>query len=162
MHGKTSRAGTPTRGIAPQTFVNYIENHDQICNSGFRASAFPIFPAGCYRALTALLLLAPATPMLFMGQEFGASSPFVFFADHKPELAKLVYKGRLEFVSQFPSLATAESQAKIPDPADVGTFEMCKLKLEERRTHQNITSCTATVAATARRSGVSRSRCPWL
>ncbi len=73
-----------------------------------------------------------------MGQEFCASSPFVFFADHKPELAKLVYQGRLEFVRQFTSLATPESQAKIPDPAAWQTFEACKLKLAEREEHKPI------------------------
>jgi len=130
------RRGTPVRGIAPQTFINYLDNHDQICNSGFGERIHSMSHPGNFRALTALLLLAPSTPMLFMGQEFGASSRFVFFADHKPELAKLVYKGRLEFVSQFPSLATAESQARIPDPADAQTFQSCKLQLEERQSHR--------------------------
>ena len=132
------RRGTPTRGLKPSTFVTFLENHDQICNSGFgeriQFSAHP----GCYRALTALLLLGPGTPLLFMGQEFCASSPFVFFADHKPELAKLVYQGRLEFISQFTSLATPESQARIPDPAAWQTFEACKLKLAEREEHKPI------------------------
>jgi maltooligosyltrehalose trehalohydrolase len=135
---QNKRRGTSARGIAPSTFVNYLDNHDQICNSGFGERVHSTSHPGSYRALTALLLLAPSTPMLFMGQEFGASSPFVFFADHKPELAKLVYQGRLEFVSQFPSLATPESQARIPDPADIRTFETCKLKLHERESHREI------------------------
>lgn len=132
------RRGTPTRGLAPATFVNFLENHDQICNSGIGGRIHYSSHPGCYRALTALLLLTPSTPLLFMGQEFGASSPFVFFADHKPELAKLVHQGRKQFVSQFASLATAESQASIPDPADEKTFAACKLKLSERQTHQKI------------------------
>lgn len=135
---QSQKRGTPTRGVAPSTFINFLENHDQVCNSGFGERVLFNAHPGCYRAMTALLLLAPSTPLLFMGQEFGASSPFVFFADHKPELAKLVYKGRLEFVSQFRSLATPESQAKIPDPAARETFEACKLKLEERQTHDAI------------------------
>lgn len=133
---QNQRRGTPTRGIVPATFVNYLENHDQICNSGFGERIHKATHPGCYRAMTALLLLAPSTPLLFMGQEFAASTPFAFFADHTPELATLVYRGRLEFVSQFPCLATAESQAKIPDPGDRKTFEACKLKLDERWTHQ--------------------------
>lgn len=132
------RRGTPTRGLKPSTFVTFLENHDQICNSGFGERIHFASHPGCYRALTALLLLGPGTPLLFMGQEFGASSPFVFFADHKPELAKLVYKGRLEFVSQFTSLATPESQARIPDPAAWQTFTACKLKLAEREEHKPI------------------------
>jgi maltooligosyltrehalose trehalohydrolase len=132
------RRGTPTRGLKPSTFVTFLENHDQICNSGFgERIQFASHPGG-FRALTALLLLGPGTPLLFMGQEFCASSPFVFFADHKPELAKLVYQGRLEFVSQFTSLATPESQARIPDPAAWQSFQACKLKLAEREEHKPI------------------------
>ena len=132
------RRGTPSAGLQPCAFINYLENHDQICNAGFGKRIHLQSQPGCYRALTALLLLGPGTPLLFQGQEFGASSPFTFFADHNPELAKLVYKGRLEFVSQFPSLAAPESQARIPDPADVETFESCKLKLAERETHSQV------------------------
>jgi len=76
--------------------------------------------------------------MLFQGQEFGASSPFTYFADHQPELGKLVYQGRLKFVSQFPSLARPESQARVPDPRRSETFEMCKLRDEERAAHGRI------------------------
>jgi maltooligosyltrehalose trehalohydrolase len=130
--------GTPTRGLAPAAFINFLENHDQICNSGFGERIHYSSHPGCYRALTALLLLAPSTPLLFMGQEFGASSPFVFFADHKPELAKLVHQGRKDFVAQFASLATPESQAIIPNPADEKIFAACRLNLAERQTHQKI------------------------
>jgi maltooligosyltrehalose trehalohydrolase len=132
------RRGSPTRGIEPYTFIHYLENHDQVCNSGFGERIHLSSKAGCYRALTALLLLGPATPLLFQGQEFGASTPFTFFADHNPELAKLVYKGRKEFVSQFPSLAHPESQARIPDPALPETFASCKLNLAEREKHAEI------------------------
>jgi maltooligosyltrehalose trehalohydrolase len=73
--------------------------------------------------------------MLFQGQEFAASSPFLFFADHEPELAAAVRKGRAEFLSQFRSMATPEMQQLIPDPNDPGTFERCKLDLGERGSH---------------------------
>jgi maltooligosyltrehalose trehalohydrolase len=82
--------------------------------------------------MTALLLLGPQTPMLFMGQEFGASTPFLYFADHEPELAALVRKGRHEFLAQFPTLALPELQQALDDPADPGTFEKCKLDFGER------------------------------
>jgi maltooligosyltrehalose trehalohydrolase len=88
--------------------------------------------------MTALLLLAPGTPMLFQGQEFGASSPFLFFADHNPDLRPLVYKGRLEFLAQFRSLATAEMRACQHDPGDASTFERCKLDFSEREKHAGI------------------------
>ncbi len=78
------------------------------------------------------MLLMPGTPMLFQGQEFGASSPFLYFADHNPELAKAVQKGRGEFLTQFPSLASAEARARVLAPHDPRTFERCVLNWEER------------------------------
>jgi maltooligosyltrehalose trehalohydrolase len=85
--------------------------------------------------VTALLLLAPATPLLFQGQEFAASAPFVYFAEHRPDLAALVRKGRGEFLAQFPSLAAPDVSACMPDPGAVTTFERCKLDLGERVRH---------------------------
>ena len=82
--------------------------------------------------MTALLLLGPHTPMLFQGQEFSASSPFLFFADHEPELARKVRAGRAEFLKQFPSLAGPEVGQVLPDPDEPATFERCKLRPEER------------------------------
>jgi maltooligosyltrehalose trehalohydrolase len=128
------RRGTRTRGIPPQAFVNFLENHDQAANNGGKRLWQTTSP-GRYRALTALLLLCPETPMLFQGQEFASSSPFYYFADHKPELARLVHKGRKEFVAQFPNLATPAMQERIPDPADANTFEHCKLNFSERQQH---------------------------
>ena len=60
--------------------------------------------------------------MLFQGQEFAASSPFVFFADHDSELASTVKEGRLEFLKQFPSLASPDMQTRLPDPTDPRNF----------------------------------------
>ena len=74
--------------------------------------------------------------MLFMGQEFAASTPFLYFADHKPDLARLVKKGRDEFLAQFPSLSTPEGRAHLPDPADPETFTRCKLDWAERARHR--------------------------
>ncbi|MGH8056786.1 MAG: DUF3459 domain-containing protein, partial [Candidatus Entotheonellia bacterium] len=88
-----------------------------------------------YRALMALMLLAPETPLLFMGQEFGASSPFLFFADHQKGLAEVVHRGRQKFLAQFPSYATPESQAQVPDPSAPSTFERSKLDMTERTSH---------------------------
>jgi maltooligosyltrehalose trehalohydrolase len=76
--------------------------------------------------------------MLFQGQEFAASSPFLYFADHHPELAGLVSRGRKEFLAQFPTLALPDTQAILPEPADPRTFQRCKLNFEERQTHAAI------------------------
>ena len=86
--------------------------------------------------MTALLLLAPGTPMLFQGQEFAASSPFLFFADQNAELSDMVRQGRIEFLAQFPSLATPEMPEHFADPGDPATFERCKLDHSERETHR--------------------------
>ena len=109
----------------------FLENHDQIANFGDGARLHTHTAPGRYRAMTALFLLMPGTPMLFQGQEFGARTPFLFFADHRGDLAAAVQKGRGEFVSQFPSLATAEMQAALPAPHDPATFEGCKLNRDD-------------------------------
>ena len=127
--------GTRTDGIAPAAFVTFIENHDQVANFGDGSRSHARTTPGRYRAMTALLLLMPGTPMLFQGQEFGATSPFLFFADHEPELAAAVQQGRAEFLSQFPSMASLEAQARLPAPHDPATFERCKLRWEERDLH---------------------------
>ena len=127
--------GSRTTGIAPTAFVHFIENHDQLANSGDGARLHARAAPGKLRAMTALLLLMPGTPMLFQGQEIAASAPFLYFADHNPDLARAVQKGRAEFVAQFTSLASAEAQARLPVPHDPSTFERCKLDWRERETH---------------------------
>ena len=127
--------GTRTDGIPAAAFVTYLENHDQVANSGDGSRVRFQTSPGRYRAMTALMLLMPGTPMLFQGQEFGASAPFMYFADHNPELAKAVQNGRAEFVKQFPSLASASAQQHVPVPHDPQTFERCKLNWQERETN---------------------------
>jgi maltooligosyltrehalose trehalohydrolase len=132
------RRGSRTTGIPAWSFVTYVENHDQIANSGDGTRLRFHTSPGRHRAITALMLLMPATPMLFQGQEFGATSPFLYFADHKPDLAAAVQKGRAEFVRQFPSLASPEIQRRLPPPHDPKTFERCKLNWNEREAHQSL------------------------
>ncbi|SLM47353.1 Malto-oligosyltrehalose trehalohydrolase [Nitrospira japonica] len=127
--------GTVVKDEPAQGFVFYLQNHDQIANHlrGDRVHAFAS-PAR-YRALVTLFLLAPETPLLFMGQEFAASAPFLFFADHVPELAEKVRDGRKTFLSEFPPYATVEAKNAMPDPGDVATFERSRLDLSERSRH---------------------------
>jgi maltooligosyltrehalose trehalohydrolase len=129
---QSQRRGTPGLNLPPTAFVTFIQNHDQIANSGHGERCHELTSPGRYRAMTALTLLGPGTPMLFQGQEFAASSPFLFFADHKGELARLVRQGRAEFLAQFRSLATPEARAALDDPCDARTFERSKLDLSER------------------------------
>lgn len=129
------RRGTTSLGLAAEKFVNFIQNHDQIANSGRGLRVHELCSPGMYRAVTAVTLLFPGTPMLFQGQEFAASSPFYYFADHQPELAKLVHEGRRSFMKQFRSVALSEIFARLPDPADPMTFARSKLDFGERHTH---------------------------
>jgi maltooligosyltrehalose trehalohydrolase len=116
-----NRRGTPSHDLPPERLVCFLDNHDQVANSAAGLRVHQITSPGRCRALTALLLLQPQTPMLFQGQEFGAPSPFLYFADHKPELAQLVREGRLGFMKQFPSVR------EIAPPESHETFERCKL-----------------------------------
>ena len=135
---QNQRRGTPGLDLTPAAFVHFIENHDQLSNSAYGQRTREITSFGKYKAMTALLLLGPQTPLLFQGQEFAASAPFLYFADHNPELAKLVRKGRAQFMAQFPSIARPEMQACLPDPADPATFHRCKLDFSQRQQHAQI------------------------
>jgi maltooligosyltrehalose trehalohydrolase len=126
------RRGTPALDLPPTAFVHFLQNHDQIANSGTGCRLHQVTSAGEYKALTALLLLMPQTPMLFQGQEFASGKTFHYFADHQPDLAKLVRAGRAKEIAQFPSMATEEMQASLRDPADPATFEESKIGLEQR------------------------------
>jgi maltooligosyltrehalose trehalohydrolase len=124
--------GTPVLDIAPAHFVNFLDNHDQIANSGRGDRIHALTSPGLYRTLTALLLLAPNTPMLFMGQEYAAPQPFLYFADNEPWLAATVHDGRIDSLGQFPSLATSAMKNEMADPSDRLTFERCQLDPSER------------------------------
>lgn len=127
--------GTACRGVRACGFVNFLQNHDQIANSGLGDRAQRLTSPGRWRAMTALWLLAPQTPMFFQGQEFAASTPFLYFADNEPGQAKRVAEGRKQFLSQFPSLATDEARAHLPEPSHRETFERCQLQFDERESH---------------------------
>jgi maltooligosyltrehalose trehalohydrolase len=127
-HWQKKPRGSAVTTQPAHTFVVFTQNHDQVANSlsGERITALTS-PAS-NRALTAVMLLAPTTPLLFMGQEFGASNPFLFFADHcEAALGAKVREGRKEFLAQFPSYGSAAAQALVPDPGAPATFARSKL-----------------------------------
>lgn len=128
--------GEPALSVAPRHFVNFIENHDQIANSGRGRRLHQSTSPGRHRALTALMLLMPGTPMLFQGQEFSSSAPFLYFADHKPELAAQVAEGRRAFLHQFESLASESMASRLLAPDARATFQISKLDWRECEAHR--------------------------
>ena len=130
------RRGSAGLDMHPASLITFIQNHDQVANSAYGARCHMLAAPGKLRAMTALLLLAPGTPMLFQGQEFAASSPFPFFADQNAALCDMIRQGRVEFLAQFVSLATPEMPEYFADPASPTTFERCKLDHSERETHR--------------------------
>lgn len=127
--------GTPTLDLTPCCYVNFLQNHDQIANSLAGLRLDRLTSPARLRALTALLLLGPNTPLLFQGQEFAASAPFLYFADHAGDLAEAVGKGRRKFLSLFPSIAAGNTSELVPAPESRRTFQRCKLDLTERERH---------------------------
>jgi maltooligosyltrehalose trehalohydrolase len=152
------RRGRPAYDLPPAAFVTYLQNHDQVANSVRGIRLHEQTSPGRYRALTALLLLGPGTPLLFQGQEFAASTPFLFFADHVPAIAGAVRKGRAKFLAQFPGIATSEMQACLADPGDQATFERCKLDPGERTRHAAAYRLTKDLLRLRREDGVFGSR----
>lgn len=155
------RRGTPTFGLKPSSFIIYLQNHDQIANSARGLRVHQLASPGRHRAMTALTLLAPQTPMLFQGQEFSASTPFLYFADHHPELAKLVSKGRSDLLSQFPSIATPEVRSQLAEPSEPATFQRCKLDLSERERHADAYALHRDLLKLRREDPVFRSQAAW-
>ena len=126
------RRGSPTMGNSPSSYINYIQNHDQIGNSawGIRIDRLTN-PAGL-RAMTAVLFLMPQTPMIFQGQEFAASAPFLYFADLSRETSQQVHAGRIDFLKQFTNIDSPEVIDTIDKPYELETFQQSRLDLRER------------------------------
>ena len=134
------RRGTPALDLNPWNFIAYLMNHDQVANSARGDRLNVITDPALYRAMSALLMLGPATPMLFQGQEFGATTPFLYFCDHEAALCELVNTGRRKFLGQFRSLAQSEMQNVFDHPGDLPAFERSRLNLNERVTNERVYS----------------------
>jgi maltooligosyltrehalose trehalohydrolase len=121
------RRGTDSRACPSAAFVCFLENHDQVANTGRGVRLHQVSHPGRWRAMVSLMLLGPQVPMLFQGQECATTSPFTYFADHEGDLAEAVRKGRLEFLSQFPHLTDAETREILADPGDEAAFRACRI-----------------------------------
>jgi maltooligosyltrehalose trehalohydrolase len=131
--------GTPSLGIAPEAFVCFIENHDQIANTGTGERLRVQTSAARYRAMTALLLLGPWTPLLFQGEEFGAANPFLFFADiGDASVRNAIRKGRAEWLAPFLSVTQEQALKTLSAPDDPQVFDRCKLDFSEREKNREL------------------------
>jgi maltooligosyltrehalose trehalohydrolase len=129
--------GTPSAHLPPLAFVNALQTHDQIGNRA-QGERIGMLAAGCgreaaLRALVACLLLSPSPPMLFMGEEWGAGSPFLYFCDFAGDLARAVTEGRRNEFGRFARFAEAQARAAIPDPNALDSFQRSRLDWRERR-----------------------------
>jgi maltooligosyltrehalose trehalohydrolase len=124
--------GTDPSGIPPRRFVYCLQNHDQIGNRALGDRLHHQIDLAAYRAATALLLCCPATPLVFMGQEWSASTPFLFFTDHQKSLGEKVTEGRREEFKNFSAFSDPVIRDRIPDPQAESTFQASKLIWEEK------------------------------
>ncbi|MCP3143327.1 malto-oligosyltrehalose trehalohydrolase [Pyxidicoccus xibeiensis] len=129
------RRGSPLLRTPAEHVVFYLQNHDQLANTLRGERLHVLTGAPRMRALTTFFLLLPQTPMLFMGQEFFASSPFLYFVDHQPELQGLVQQGRDGFLSQFASARHALEAEGFHMPIGEEAFRRSKLDWSERARH---------------------------
>lgn len=123
-----ARRGEPSRHLPPAAFVSFLQTHDQIGNRAFGERLGQLAEPAALAAATAILLLAPAPPLLFMGEEFAAAQPFLYFCDFGPELAAAVNAGRRREFAGFKRFAAASgAMAELPDANAPSTFAACKL-----------------------------------
>jgi maltooligosyltrehalose trehalohydrolase len=121
------RRGEPSTHLPLSAFVVYTQTHDQVGNRARGERLSMLVDADALRQAVAAVLLSPAVPMLFMGEEYAASTPFLYFCDFGPELAVAVTRGRREEFSRFKRFGDPVSRAVIPDPNDVETFRASRL-----------------------------------
>jgi maltooligosyltrehalose trehalohydrolase len=124
--------GTDPAGLSPERFVFCLQNHDQIGNRALGRRLHHDVDLAAYRAASVLLLTAPETPLLFMGQEWAASTPFLYFTDHHPELGRLVTEGRRAEFRHFSAFSDPAARERIPDPQALSTFLSSRLRWDER------------------------------
>lgn len=130
--------GEPSHELPPTAFVNFLQNHDQVGNRAFGERIPQLTDSVCLKAATAILLLAPSPPLLFMGEEFAAKTPFFFFCNFTGDLAKAVTEGRRNEFKRFAKFIDPEMRAQIPDPNSEATFKNSKLDWRslQQRAHE--------------------------
>lgn len=134
-----TRRGEPSRHLPASAFVAFLQNHDQVGNRAFGDRLVEIADTRSLRAAVAILLLAPSPPLIFMGEEFGAKTPFLFFCDFERELAAAVTAGRRNEFARFARFSDRATREQIPDPSAAETYERSKLDWTslENREHRD-------------------------
>jgi malto-oligosyltrehalose trehalohydrolase len=127
MRCRGTPRGEPSADLPPTAFVAFLQNHDQIGNRAFGERLGEIVPAEALRAASAVYLLLPQVPMIFMGEEWNAREPFTFFCDFSGELALAIREGRRKEFAAFPAFRDSHENREIPDPGDPQTFRSAKL-----------------------------------
>jgi maltooligosyltrehalose trehalohydrolase len=145
--------GTDPSNVPMQRFVVCLQNHDQIGNRAAGDRLHDRIDAASWRAASVLLLTAPMTPLVFMGQEWAASTPFQFFTDFEPGLGAAVTEGRRQEFAAFPEFSDPEARQRIPDPQAASTLEASRLRWEERERdgHREVLALYRAVIALRRR-----------
>ncbi len=115
--------GTPSAHLPPTAFIVFLQNHDQIGNRALGERLTRLAEPGALQAATVLLLLSPMVPLLFMGEEWASNRPFLFFTDHREELARAVREGRRAEFAEFGAFQDPVMRESIPDPNAADTFE---------------------------------------
>jgi maltooligosyltrehalose trehalohydrolase len=144
IHDNAPR-GEPSAQLPPTAFVMFLQNHDQIGNRAFGERLRTLCAPQALLAATALLLLSPQIPLLFMEEEFGSTQPFLYFTDYTGELAEAVREGRRREFAKFSAFTDPERRARIPDPNAVQTFALSSPPVEEE---PNGTGSTGSIGAT--------------
>ncbi|HEX3466092.1 MAG TPA: malto-oligosyltrehalose trehalohydrolase [Candidatus Elarobacter sp.] len=155
--------GEPSASLPSTAFVGFLQNHDQIGNRAYGERITALAPADAVRAATAIVLLAPQIPLLFMGEEWAASTPFLFFADFGAELAAAVTEGRRKEFAAWPAFADPATRERIPDPQAAETMRASTLRWNERtypwhaemlRLHEHLLAIRARIIVPHLASGV--------
>jgi 1,4-alpha-glucan branching enzyme/maltooligosyltrehalose trehalohydrolase len=124
--------GTPSAHLPPTAFVSFLQNHDQVGNRAFGDRITVLAEPEAVRAVTAVALLAPSPPLLFMGEEWGSCQPFPFFCDFGPDLADAVREGRRREFARFPEFLDPQARNRIPDPNAESTFAQAVLDWSQK------------------------------
>ena len=138
MHYRGSARGTASSHLPPRAFVAFLQNHDQVGNRAFGDRISTLASPEAIRAAAAIYLLLPQIPMLFMGEEWGAETPFPFFCDFEPGLGEMVRQGRREEFSRFPVFRDAAMRERIPDPQALQTFASAHLQWDDRQIEKHL------------------------